>query len=317
MKRSLTALILLAALTLACKENNPSSGTEDEATSTPAEETFTVTTPSFAKGADISWVSEMEAGGKKFRTQDGQTADIMAVLKETGVNSVRLRVWVDPEGGWSGKDDMVKLAVRAAKAGLAVMVDFHYSDFFADPSRQTVPSAWTADKSDLSKMTAHVSTHTKEVLAALKSAGVTPAWVQVGNETRNGMLWPAGQLWTSTGDIPNGRANFAQLLNAGYDAVKEVFPEAQVLAHLNNAYADNAWWFQQIQAAGGKFDAIALSHYPQTGTDMTPQQYNTQAVSRVNALIKAFNLPVYISEVGVKTQADESIAAQDLDGCEA
>ena len=302
--------LFIAALTVvsACAcQHKPDDGNENG-----NEPLSPVPTPAFAKGADISWVSEMEKDGKTFRTGDGNPADILAVLNEKGVNAIRLRVWVDPEGGWSGKDDVVKLAARAAKAEMALMVDFHYSDFFADPSRQTIPAAWEADKNDLQKMASHVYDHTKDVLSAMKDAGVTPAWIQVGNETRNGMLWPAGQLWNSSGDIPNGRSNFAQLYNAGYNAAKEVFPSAVVMPHLNNAYEDNAWWFEQVKAAGAKFDAIALSHYPQAESKFTPQQYNAKALAQIKSLIAKYNVPVYISEVGVKTPANETLAAQVL-----
>ena len=296
--------LLSATVLVACGGNDPVTPPEP----TPVE----VPTPAFAGGADISWVSEMEKSGKAFKKQDGTAADIMDVLKDVGINSIRLRVWVDPYGGWSGRDDVVTLASRAYRAGLAVMVDFHYSDFFADPSRQTVPAAWEADKNDLEKMAKHVGDHTTEVLKALKDADVTPAWIQIGNETRNGMLWPAGQLWTFSGDIPNGRANFARLYNAGYDAAKAVFPNAIVMPHLNNAYEDNAWWFEQIETAGGKFDAIALSHYPQAESKFTWQQYNSKAIAQIKSLISKFGLPVYVSEVGVTTPANEALAAQVL-----
>ena len=295
-------LFILASVILSCGGHEPDKPGTDTIPPVP--------TPSFAKGADISWVSEMEKDGKVFKKKDGSVADIFDVLKETGVNSVRLRVWVDPYNGWSGKDDVVRLATRAAKAGMALMVDFHYSDFFADPNRQMIPAAWKADKDNLDKMAKHVADHTAEVLTALKDAGVTPAWVQVGNETRNGMLWPAGQLWTASGDIPDGRAHFARLLNAGYDAAKQVFPDVMVLAHVDNAYDDNAWWFEQVKAAGGKFDAIALSHYPQAyHTLPSPEACNSQAISQIKALIAKFNVPAIVSEIGVKTLADEAKAA--------
>ena len=306
-----TTRILLAIATLfltACNCSKPAPVTPDEPD--PEVKPKPVPTPSFAKGADISWVSEMEKDGRTFQLKAGTKADIMDVLKETGVNAIRLRVWVNPAGGWSGKDDVVKLATRAAKAGLALMVDFHYSDFFADPGRQTIPAAWEADKNDMDKMAKHVSDHTTEVLKALQDAGVTPNWVQVGNETRNGMLWPAGQLWTSSGEIPNGRKSFAKLLNAGYDAVKAVFPNCLVLAHLNNAYEDNAWWFKQVQAAGGKFDAIALSHYPQTEPDW--KKCNAAALKQIQSLSAKFNKDVIVSEVGVKTNANATLAARVL-----
>ena len=267
--------------------------------------TIQVPTPSFAKGADVSWLSEMESDGKTFQTKNGTKADLFKVLDECGINAIRLRVWVNPAGGWSAKDDAVGLAERAAKAGMAVMIDFHYSDFFADPSRQTVPSDWASDKGSLDKMSGRVASHTKEVLSALKDRGVSPAWIQIGNETRNGMLWPLGQLW---GDGAGGWSNFGALYKAGYEAAKAVFPSAKVMPHLPNAYDDNAWWFTELKKYAA-FDMIALSHYPQTVAAMSPQQCNTAAANRIKALYSAFGVPVMISEVGVKTPADETAAA--------
>ena len=291
--KALLILLSLAAIAGACQQTPP----PDPGPDTPS---YEVSTPAFARGADVSWLSEMEQNGKTFRKADGTQADLFDVLKDCGINSIRLRVWVDPPGGWSGKEDMVKLAVRAAKAGMALMVDFHYSDFFADPSRQTPPSAWSSDINDLDKLCARVKAHTTDVLEALKEAGVTPAWIQVGNETRNGMLWPAGQLWNASGNLPNGRKSFARLYNTGYEAAKAVFPNALVMPHLNNAYEDNDWWFREIKEAGGKFDAIALSHYPQAETQYTPAQYNQKAIDGIQALYNTCKVPVFVSEVGVK-----------------
>lgn len=266
---------------------------------------FDVPVPSFAKGADVSWLSEMESDGKTFQTKSGTKADLFTVLESCGINAIRLRVWVNPAGGWSAKADAVALAERAAKAGMAVMIDFHYSDFFADPSRQNFPKDWAADKADLQKTCSRVTTHTKDVLQALKDRGVSPAWIQIGNETRNGMLWPLGQLW---GDGAGGWSNFGALYKAGYEAAKAVFPSAKVMPHLPNAYDDNAWWFTELKKYAA-FDMIALSHYPQTVSSMTPQECNTAAVNRIKALYSAFSVPVMISEVGVKTPADETTAA--------
>jgi arabinogalactan endo-1,4-beta-galactosidase len=316
--KPLQLFLLLTALVGACQQTpQPDPDPEPEVPS------YDVKTPAFARGADVSWLSEMEKDHKTFKKADGSAADLFDVLKECGVNAIRLRVWVDPPGGWSGQNDMVNLAVRAAKAGLALMVDFHYSDFFADPSRQMVPSAWASDKNDVEKLCARVSAHTTAVLQALKDAGVTPAWIQVGNETRNGMLWPAGQLWTSNGNIPDGRKHFATLYNAGYDAAKAVFPDALVMPHLNNAYEDNAWWFRQVKAEGGKFDAIALSHYPQAESAYSATQYNQKALANIKSLISEFKIPVYVSEVGVKAAKSDAASvlksfmdeAKKLDGC--
>lgn len=314
-----TTRLILAVATLlatACNCSKPDPVTPVD----PEPEVKPVPTPAFAKGADISWVSEMEKGGRTFQLKSGAKADIMDVLQETGVNAIRLRVWVNPTGGWSGKDDVVKLAIRAAKAGMALMVDFHYSDFFADPSRQDIPKAWEADKNDLDKMAKHVSDHTTEVLKALQDAGVTPNWVQVGNETRNGMLWPTGDLsqggkeWTDKGWV-----NFIHLYKAGYSAVKSVFPSCIVMPHLNNAFNpnnDNYWWFKRFKESGAPFDMVALSHYPQDSWENKKQvsweSANSRAIDYIKSLASYMDVSVIVTEVGVKTPANETLAAQVL-----
>ena len=314
-----TTRLLLAIATLfltACNCSKPAPATPDEPD--PEVKPQPVPTPSFAKGADISWVSEMEKGGRTFQLKNGTKADIMDVLKETGVNAIRLRVWVNPTGGWSGKDDVVKLATRAAKAGMALMVDFHYSDFFADPSRQDIPKAWEADKNDLDKMAKHVSDHTTEVLKDLQDAGVTPNWVQVGNETRNGMLFGAGDL--KYDDKGNEFSRFLVLYNAGYDAVKAIFPTTPVMPHIDKAFdlSNDNWWLSNFKKQGGKFDMIALSHYPQeswNGKVQIPwETANSQAINNIKAFASSMGVPIIISEVGVKTPANATLAAQVLSG---
>ena len=273
----------------------------------------------FARGADISWASEMEAGGRTFKKKDGTAAPLLDVLKDLGFNAIRLRVWVNPYGGWSGKEDVVAVARKVKAAGMALMIDFHYSDFFADPSRQLVPSAWKADVSDSEKMAAHVSGHTRDVLAALKSAGVEVKWVQIGNETREGMLYPAGQaVWKNERiDL----ANFVRLYNAGYEAAKSVYPSAYVMPHLNSAFFSasygNPMWLEDFKAKGGKFDMIAFSHYPQYESKMwvdgkektlTPAEVNQYALAYIKKVMADYGVPVMIAETGVRTQASESTA---------
>ena len=282
----LTLLLALSAgLFCACSEKDDASVAK-------------VPVPAFATGADISWVSEMEKDGKTFKTRAGEKADIFTVLKDTGVDAIRLRVWVDPDGGWSGKEDVVALGKRVSAAGLPLMVDFHYSDFFADPGNQTVPAAWKGDTGDLAKMSTHVREHTTEVLQALKKAGVAVEWIQIGNETRSGMIWPTGQLKKFN---DTEWAAFAQLYRNGYAAAKEVYPSAKVMPHLNQGNRDNAWWFDKLKANGGQFDMIALSHYPQTDDDTKSwSDLNSETVKQINNLGAKFGVPVMISEIGVK-----------------
>lgn len=271
----------------------------------------------FARGADVSWASEMEydmthnpsrIGGRAFKDSKGN-AGLYPVLKAAGINAIRLRVWVRPEdpNGWSGKEDVVRMAKRAAEAGMAVMIDFHYSDFFADPSCQNTPSEWAG--LDLNGLCAKVSGHTKDVLTALKSAGVTPLWVQVGNETRPGMLWETGRLYNDKGEISGGWSNYAALSNAGYDAVKSVFPAAKVIIHIDNAYQDNTWFFDKFKASGGKFDMIGLSHYPMTNPSMTWKAMNSSATMNIKSLAAKYGCRVMVCEVGVKNTASDLAAS--------
>lgn len=267
----------------------------------------------FVRGADVSWASEMEydmthnpsrIGGTAFKDSKSN-AGLYPVLKAAGINAIRLRVWVRPEdpNGWSGKEDVVRMAKRAAKAGMAVMIDFHYSDFFADPSRQNTPSEWAG--LDLNGLCAKVAEHTRNVLTALKSAGVSPLWVQVGNETRPGMLWETGRLYNDKGEISGGWSNYAALSNAGYDAVKSVFPAAKVIIHIDNAYQDNTWFFDKLKAAGGKFDMIGLSHYPMTNPSMTWKAMNSSAILNIKSLAAKHGCRVMVCEVGVKNTASD------------
>jgi arabinogalactan endo-1,4-beta-galactosidase len=145
-----------------------------------------------------------------------------------------------------------------------------------------------------------VANHTTEVLSALKAEGVTPEWIQVGNETRNGMLWPMGQLWNNNGDLPNGWKNYAALTTAGYDACKEIFPEAMIIVHIDNAYENNNWFFRKLKQNGGKFDMIGLSHYPMmkqwSGKDW--DQMNELAAANIRLLHNEFNCPIMVVEIG-------------------
>lgn len=280
---------------------------KDEPEAPPVEEV------AFARGADIGWASEMEydmahnpsrINGSAFKDSKGNTG-LFPVLKGAGINAIRLRVWVKPEdaNGWSGKDDVVNMAKRATEAGMSVMIDFHYSDFFADPQRQNTPTDWVG--LDLKGLSAKVSEHTKDVLAALKSAGVTPLWVQVGNETRPGMLWETGRLYNDKGEIAGGWKNYAELTNAGYDAVKAIFPNAQVIVHIDNAYQDNTWFFDKLKANGGKFDMIGLSHYPMTNSQMTWKAMNSAAILNIKSLAAKYGCKVMVCEVGVRDTAED------------
>lgn len=261
----------------------------------------------FAKGADISWLPEMEADNVKFYKSNGEESDCYDVLKEVGINAIRLRVWVDSskspyQAKCCDKDATVANAMRAKAAGMDIMIDFHYSDWFADPSRQETPSDWK--ELDLEGLKIAVSNHTTDVLNALKAKGISPKWIQIGNETRPGMLHPIGQLYNKDGNIEGGWANYTALSNAGYDAAKAICPEAIVMIHIDNAWDTdtNSWWLAEFKKHGGKTDMIALSHYPQAHQEKTWKEMNNLALSNVNNWANQYNVPIMISEVGAKPE---------------
>ena len=145
--------------------------------------------PAFAKGADLSWVTELESRGYRWSSTAGEEMECFALMKSIGFNAVRLRVWVDPQDGWNSGDDLAKKARRAAKLKLPVMLDFHYSDSWADPGKQIKPARWA--KLDRAALLKVIGEHTAKVLKKVKATGAEIAWVQVGNEVRPGLLWDA------------------------------------------------------------------------------------------------------------------------------
>lgn len=252
----------------------------------------------FAKGADISWITEMEAAGRKFYDNNGNQTECIALLKTLGMNTIRLRVWVNPSPAYNNTADVLVKALRAKKLGMRLMIDFHYSDNWADPSKQTKPTAW--QNLDLEGLKTALAKHTSEVLNELKKNDISPEWVQIGNETNDGMLWPTGRAST------NMKA-FAQMIDSGYGAVKSVFPEAKVIVHISNGY-DNSlfrWMFDGLKANGARYDVIGMSLYPNwAGTDWATT--NTNCLKNMNDMVTRYNKEVMIVEVGMPyDQADD------------
>ncbi|HLP64541.1 glycoside hydrolase family 53 protein [Flavobacterium sp.] len=212
----------------------------------------------FAKGADVGWLPQMEATGYKFYDSDGNEKDCLQLLKDRGMNSIRLRVFVNPNddkaSGHCSKEETITMALRAQKMGMRVMIDFHYSDSWADPSKQNKPAAWV--NHTFHELLDDVYKHTFDVISSLKKAGVTPEWVQIGNEIPGGMLWPDGST--------NNWVQLGQLLNKGYDAVKKVDQKIKVIVHVDegNNNAKFRTFFDNATAQKVRYDVIGLSYYP-------------------------------------------------------
>lgn len=240
----------------------------------------------FLKGADVSNLPLIEAGGGKFYDQDVQK-DCLQILKDHGINFIRIKVWNNPQpptqyAGFSDKNSALALAKRVKSLGMGLSIDFHYSDTWADPGHQTKPADW-ADLS-FANLQASLYNFTYQTVSELKKQGTTPVMVQVGNEITNGMLWPDG----STSNWPN----LAALLKQGYNAVKTASGLTQVMIHLDTG-GDNsrsAAWFANAVNNGVKFDAIGLSYYPQWQGSLDALQGN------INDLVSRYGKPVYVVE---------------------
>lgn len=241
------------------------------------------------KGADISWLTQMEAAGKKFYNSGGTEQECIALLKSLGMNAVRLRAWVNPSPAWNNTADVVTKALRAKSLGLKIMLDIHYSDTWADPGHQAKPAAWASQ--DFATLKTSVYNYTLDLMNTLKTNGITPEWVQVGNETNDGMLWPDGKASTSM-------VAFAQLINAGYDAVKAVSSTSKVIVHVSNGY-DNSlfrWMFDGLTVNGARWDIIGMSLYPTAANWST---LNSQCLANMNDMVSRYNKDVMVVEVGM------------------
>ena len=212
----------------------------------------------FLLGMDASCVPALEASGVKFYGFDGSEQDVYQTLAESGVNHIRVRVWNDPYdaagngygGGNCDLDNAIQIGQRATKYGMKLLVDFHYSDFWADPGKQMVPKAWQGMK--LEEKSTALYDYTLSSLQKLKAAGVNVGMVQIGNETNGTMCgetkWP----------------NVTTLMSAGSRAVREVFPDALVAIHFANPENAESYasYGNNLDYYGVDYDVFASSYYP-------------------------------------------------------
>ena len=276
--------------------------------------------PDFIRGADVSTLAAMEAAGALYRDDQDRPADLLDILKAHGVNWIRLRLWNDPtnpadvmEGNrllsrkgdprGGGNNDLattVALAKRVKTAGLHFLLDFHYSDFWADPGNQRIPKAWIGlNKEALAKA---IYSFTKQSLATLKEAGAEPDMVQIGNEINNGMLWPLGKIGSD--DPQKGVGGFNSLalfLRQASQAVRDTDPAIKIAIHLANGGDQGLyrWFFDAITKRGVDFDVIGFSFYPYWHGKVEDLQSN------LNAAYRQFHKPVVVLETAyARTEED-------------
>ncbi len=219
-------------------------------------------------GADISFLPQIESGAGRFAQarqvfrENGATVDAIALLKRHGFNLIRLRIFVNPENpdGYSpgtafcGLDSTLSMARRIKAAGMGFLLDFHYSDNWADPQQQRKPRAWEGLGS--AELRDTVTQYTARVLRALEQQGTLPDMVQIGNEINHGLLWPDGHI----GNLDQ----LAGLLQAGVAGTEAVDPKIPVMMHiaLGGQNDEACFWLDNMLARGVRFDIIGLSYYP-------------------------------------------------------
>lgn len=260
-------------------------------------------------GADLGWVSQLESRGIRWVDEEGRQIDPLQAVKDMGTNTVRLRVFVNPpkEAFWQKKngtvcmlgfadaESVLEMAKRVKAMDLQLMIDFHYSDHFADPQYQDVPEAWqNEDGEGLKKK---VYEHTKEVLHLLVENGAAPEWVQVGNEINPGILLPHGGLKENPGQL-------VEFLNMGYDAVKECCPDCKVITHIAGPYKPD-WcepFLDNFFEKGGKTDVFGFSHYPYWFKVEQSAEFLLGYLSRYE---QKYHKPVMVCEVGGPENEEE------------
>ncbi|OMP82154.1 Arabinogalactan endo-1,4-beta-galactosidase [Diplodia seriata] len=212
------------------------------------------------KGVDISSLLMLEDNGQTYKTTSGSTAALEKILADSGVNSVRQRVWVNPSDGNYDLDYNLELSKRVVAAGMGVYLDLHLSDTWADPSHQTTPDAW--DDSTIGTLTNQVYEYTKSVANSYASAGITPDIMSIGNEIRAGLLWPLGGT--------SSYYNIASLLHSAAWGIKDsnLSPTPKIMIHLDNGWdsGTQTWWYGEILGQGPllttDFDMMGVSYYP-------------------------------------------------------
>lgn len=267
-----------------------------------------------ALGVDLGWVTQLESTGVHWVDSDNKPVDPILAAKDLGADAVRLRVFVNPpkEALWQKKDGTVcmlgfadadsvlEVSQRVKKAGMKLMIDFHYSDHFADPQYQDIPEEWKDD--DAKGLCMRVAEHTRRVLRLLTQNGIYPEWVQVGNEINPGILLPVGSLKDSPEDL-------VLFLNAGYDAVKECCPDTKVVTHIACVHSKQ-WcepFFDNFFEKGGKTDILGFSYYPYWYHMLAEKKEMDLFYNPLIYYSQKYNKPVMVCEVGgPETESEET-----------
>jgi arabinogalactan endo-1,4-beta-galactosidase len=241
-------------------------------------------------GTDLSFTPQELAAGATF-SNEGQPGTPVQIMRGVGSNYVRIRLWVDPPPGYSDLASDLALARQVHAAGMQLYLDVMYSDFWADPQHQDIPAAWQGQ--DLAQLTSTVQSYTRSVIQAFAHQGTPVDMVSIGNEIRNGILWPTGEInCTSCG----GWANFTQLLKAGVTGAEAGNPAGHkllIMMHYDQGadFTDSSAFYSQLESYNVPFDVIGLSYYP-----VLSEPSISQFKANVDGLANEFGKPIVLAE---------------------
>jgi len=242
----------------------------------------------FYKGMDLSFQSELEDYNVDYKDANGNSVELLDFVKSKGTNLVRLRLWHTPQNGENSLSGVKAYAQKIKAKNMNFLLNFHYSDYWADPGNQTPPVAWQNMSFDQVKVA--IYNYTKEVVQQLKSQNTMPEMIQIGNETNSGFLWNYGKVWD---EFNNNWANYASLVSEAIRAVREVDTNNQTQIMLHIAGIQTAIpFFNELQPYNLDFDIIGLSYYPQFQT----KNLNLVA-STLNNIATTFSKPIFMVEV--------------------
>jgi arabinogalactan endo-1,4-beta-galactosidase len=241
-------------------------------------------------GADLSFTPQELAAGATF-TDEGNPGTPVTIMRAAGANYVRMRLWVDPPPGYNDLASDLALARQVRAAGMKIYLDVMYSDFWADPTKQNIPAAWAGE--DLDQLTATVKSYTRQVISAFAQQGTPVDLVSIGNEIRNGILWPIGEI-NCTGC--GGWANLAQLLKAGVAGAQAGNPAGHkllIMMHYDQggSFALSSAFYSELESNDVPFDVIGLSYYP-----VLDEPAISGLRANVDGLATEFGKPIVIAE---------------------
>jgi arabinogalactan endo-1,4-beta-galactosidase len=273
------------------------------------------------KGADWSSLLIEEKAGKTYKNAAGQTQPLETILKASGVNTVRQRIWVNPSDGNYNLDYNIRLAKRAKAAGLKIYLDFHYSDNWADPGKQVTPNAWKSLAKDA--LVKQVYDYTKNVMDTFQKNDLALDIVSIGNEITPGLLFPVGKLGSG-----EGAKNVAALLKSASRAIKEstLSTKPRIMIHLDNGWKWETlkWWFDTVLNSGGglsasDYDIQGLSYYPFYNPSATLSALSSSMANLVSrygkdVMVVETNWPSYCPNPSSAFPADTKSIPINVDG---